>query len=117
MFCALYNRLCGWILILTAAIGFLFGHIGEYLALSRPENVICLCLGVVAVWGARVRQRYAFLIATLLGCLVFLWGIWGMFWPGVVIGSAEPLENAIRIVLGAWGLYVALQDFTIWRNS
>jgi hypothetical protein len=116
MFCTLYNRLCGWVLIALASVGFLFGHIGDYLELSHGENVLCLCLGVIAVWGARVRQRYAFMLTVLVGFFMFLWGIWGMFWPGIVVGSAEPLENAIRIVLGAWGIYVSLQDIWTFRN-
>lgn len=116
MFCTLYNRLCGWILVALSVVGFLFGHIGAYLVLSYGENILCLCLGISAVWGARVRQRYAFIVTAVIGCFLLIWGIWGMFWPGLVIGSSEPLENAIRIVLGAWGVYISLQDLLAWRS-
>lgn len=116
MYAVHYDRLCGWIFIFFAIAGFSFGHVGEYMQLSPVENTLFLVLGLLFIASARSRYRYAVTVAFFLGVLVTAWAVWGTISPASVPGSADPLENAVRLVLGVWGLYTAIQDILTWRR-
>jgi hypothetical protein len=117
VYAAIYNRLCGWSLLGIAIIGYTVGHLGDYVDISASERHVVLALGIISILGARCRPRYSTPIAMFLGLILAVWGLWGILSPSTIIGYAEPLESAIRIVAGGWGCYVAIQDFFTWRQS
>ncbi|QQE77655.1 hypothetical protein [Alicyclobacillus sp. SO9] len=116
MYAVHYDRLCGWIFLFFSIAGFSFGHVGEYMQLSLVEDTVFLILGVLLIVSARSRYRYAVAAAFSLGLLCTVWGLWGTISPASVPGSADPLENAVRVVLGAWGVYTSAQDIRAWRR-
>lgn len=116
MYTPLYNRLCGWLFFALGTIGFAIGHVGSYIRVSLAESILYLCLGFIGMAGARLRHRDCSLVCVQLGLGLFLWGIAGFVWPRSVIGSSEPLESAIRVVAGLWGMYAAVTDVLDWRS-
>jgi hypothetical protein len=40
----------------------------------------------------------------------------GLFVSHAVLGSADPLESAVRLVLGLWSIYLGVQDVLRWRS-
>lgn len=99
-----------------AVIGFCVHRISDYAELSTIENWILLAVGVAGILAARSRLRYATSSALLIGLWLFGWGLWGLAIPNSWIGSAQPLENAIRLVSGLWGMYVSVHDVLAWRR-
>jgi hypothetical protein len=49
--------------------------------------------------------------------VLFGWGIAGFVWPVTWMGMSEPLENALRLVAGLWGMYASVNDVLAWRSS
>lgn len=117
MYASTYDRLLGWLFTALGIAGLVTNHIGSYLTLSRPETGLNLFIGVVAMACARSRLRISTLCAMLIGILLFLWGIWGLAWPASFVGTAEPLEIAVHIVAGLWGMYVSVHDVNQWRHA
>lgn len=116
VFAALYDRLCGWLLIFLATVGFATGHLGDYIGLTTAESSLLMVLGVISLIGARSRSRYAVPVAFFIGIFLLAWSILGILNPALVAFPSDPLENVLRIVVGGWGIYVAVQDFLSWRQ-
>ncbi|WP_067927922.1 hypothetical protein [Alicyclobacillus shizuokensis] len=116
MYARVYNRLVGWLCLAAAAVGWLFGHIGDYMHILPLESCILLGFGVLALLGARSRLRYTVAVALVLGIALFLWGVDGSFQSHLPGATAEPLECALRIIAGAWGVYTAVEDTLSWRR-
>lgn len=118
MYSPLYNRLTGWLFFSLGIIGVTFGRLGSYAQLSLSESLLLLAFGLWGMGAARSRTRNAVLSAFLIGGLSLVWGVLGAV-PSTSawLGSTEPFETALRFVLGLWGLYVAIQDVILWRNT
>lgn len=116
MYAPLYNRLSGWVFVGSGLCGVFVSRFADYFHFSSAETILNLCIGMAALMGARSRERYAVLAAVSCGLFLFVWGIWGIAWPTSAFGTAEPLETLIRLLAGAWGMYVAVQDVLVWRR-
>lgn len=116
MYSPLFDRLSGWLFFTLGLIGITMGRLGTYAKLSGPETVLSLALGLLGMWAARSRMRSSVLGALSIGFFCIVWGIWGLVFPSGWLGTTQPVENAIRVVVGAWGTYVAVQDVMTWRN-
>ncbi|WP_067934591.1 hypothetical protein [Alicyclobacillus kakegawensis] len=116
MYARVYDRLVGWLCLASAAVGWLSGRIGDYMHIWPLESCILLGIGVLALLGARARLRYTVAVALVLGLALFLWGVTGSVHPHLPGATAEPLECALRIVAGAWGVYTAVEDTLSWRR-
>ena len=116
MYTHLYNRLCGWLYVVLALTGLTAGHVGDYIHVSQAESVLYLCVGIFAMTAARFRHRDATLVAVVLGLGLFGWGIVGLAWPTNGLGTSDPLESALHLVAGAWGMYAAVTDTLAWRQ-
>jgi hypothetical protein len=113
----LYNRILGWIFFALGVIGLLYGHIGEYIRQTLLESLLHIGIGLFAMAAARTRLRYAVVAALMLGISCFIWGMWGAAWPASILGTSEPLEVLLRLLAGAWGMYVSVQDVLEWRRA
>jgi ABC-type transport system involved in multi-copper enzyme maturation permease subunit len=112
-----YDRLLGWLTLTVGILGYLFGQLGQYMRLWPVENGILIGMGILAIVASRSRTRYAVVAALVLGLVLFAWGVVGSVWPGIPALSAEPLESACRIVAGAWGVYLSVEDTLTWRRQ
>ncbi|MCL6632652.1 MAG: hypothetical protein K6T63_08440 [Alicyclobacillus herbarius] len=117
MYTPVYNRLVGWLCAAIAVLGWVSGRVGEYMQISPLESGILMTVSVFAVLGSRSRIRYAVAVATVVGLALLVWGIAGSFHPHLFGVSAEPLENAGRILIGGWGVYLAVEDTLAWRQA
>ncbi|OFW76549.1 MAG: hypothetical protein A2201_11455 [Alicyclobacillus sp. RIFOXYA1_FULL_53_8] len=117
MYSRLFSRLSGWLFFTLGLIGLTMGHLGTYAKFSGPETGLSLALGLLGMWAARSRMRSSVLGAWSIGLTCMVWGILGLFMPSSWLGTTQPLENAVRVVVGVWGLYVSVQDVMTWRNS
>jgi hypothetical protein len=117
MYAPVYNRLCGWTFFTMGIIGFTVGKLGTYIRFSMPESILYIAIGLFGMITARVRHRDATVFAMLLGIGLFLFGVAGFIWPTSRLGTSEPLESAVRLVAGLWGMYSAVTDVLAWRNS
>jgi hypothetical protein len=117
MLSPLYNRIFGWVFFTLGFIGLLYGNIGEYIRLTRPESILHMSIGLLAMAAARTRLRYTVVAALMFGIATFMWGMWGAAWPSSPLGTSEPLEILLRLLAGAWGLYVSVQDVLEWRRA
>jgi hypothetical protein len=119
VYAQIYDRLCGWLFAALGAAGFACGGVPGYIHLSRADSAVYVIIGWLLVAAARFRHRTAVLAAVWMGVLLFLWGVLGLTGSTVRygLGSAEPLECALHLVAGAWGMYIAVQDVLDWRRS
>jgi 4-amino-4-deoxy-L-arabinose transferase-like glycosyltransferase len=117
MYAPIYNRLCGWAFFTLGIIGFTAGHLGTYIRFSVPESALCTTVGLLGMVAARLRRRDAAVFALLFGVGLFAIGLAGLIWPVSWFGTSEPLENAVRLVAGLWGMYSAVTDVLAWRSS
>ncbi|MBX5437578.1 MAG: hypothetical protein IRZ33_10235 [Alicyclobacillaceae bacterium] len=121
MYAPVYDRLCGWLLLILGVSGFVWGHLGQWMELQPVESALSAALGLTALSGARARRRSAALTALVVGLALFLWGLAGVLSPGQMwlrgLGETQPLESLLRFLGGAWGLYVAVQDVVTWRKA
>lgn len=117
MYASTYDRLTGWMLFILGIIGMTVGHLGSYAQITTEESTVLLVLGLVAMLGARSRKRTAVLVAFVIGVVCLVWGIYGVSSTNPWFGSSDPLETAMRFLLSLWGLYVAVQDVIVWRNT
>lgn len=117
MYSIIYNRLLGWTFVVLSVMGWWFHGILDYIALSHTENLVDSGFAVLFLFFARQRMRYASAMALVFGLTFLAWAICGM--AGVVLptGTPDPLENALRLVVGVWGLYVSMQDVARWRSE
>jgi len=116
MYSSVYNRICGWFLLLLGATGLATGHVADYLELSIAESSLLLVLGLVGIVGARSRLRYAVLLSFTVGLLLLVWSALGAAQPNGWFGSTEPLDTVWRLVLGGWGVYTSTRDILCWRR-
>lgn len=117
MYAKLTCRLIGWIYLCLGGIGFFNGKLGEYMIFTRPESITNLLIGVFAVMLSRRRTRYAVAGSFLLGLILCTGGFCGLYLSHLYwIGTAEPLDSALRFVAGLWGLYSAISDIILWRK-
>lgn len=118
VYATLYNRLCGWLLVATGALGLFFGQLGDYARFTTAESCGHLGLGFLSLLAARSgRRRYAASGALGVGLSLFFWGISGLTWPNTPWWTSEPVDNALRLVAGIWGMYIAVQEVQDWRRN
>ncbi|MCL6446427.1 MAG: hypothetical protein K6T83_23775 [Alicyclobacillus sp.] len=117
MYAPLYCRLCGWLFTAFGLAGLIWGRLGQLLHFRVEDAAIYLVLGIIGMGAARSRHRNAVLASLFCGLLLLAWGMAGMAWPDFRVIGGEPLENAIRVVAGFWGLYVSVQDVLTWRSE
>jgi hypothetical protein len=117
MYAPIYNRLCGWTFFALGVIGFTVGKLETYIRFSMPESCLYTSIGLLGMVTARLRRRDATVFALLLGIGLFIFGLAGFIWPVSRLGTSEPLESAMRLVAGLWGMYSAVTDVLAWRNS
>lgn len=119
MYARVYDRLCGWVFVALGVCGLALGGIPGYIVLERADAWLHVILGAVMVAAARSRHRTAVLCAVWAGLGLFVWGVIGLTGSGprYGLGVAEPLECAVHLVAGAWGMYIAVQDVLDWRRS
>jgi hypothetical protein len=119
VYARLYDRLCGWLLVGLGIAGFACGGVPGYIRLETVEAWIHVAMGLILVGAGRSRHRNAVLASVWVGALLFLWGILGLSGSTLRygLGHAEPLEGAVHLVAGAWGMYIAVQDVLDWRRS
>jgi len=115
MFARVYNRIVGWLFVALGIVGLTVSHIGEYMFFTRTEALSCLAIGIVSTTMARQRHRYSAAGALLLGVVLFVFGFAGLTMP-TTFGGVEPLECVLRLVAGAWGIYVSIHDVLLWRS-
>lgn len=117
MYAPLYNRLCGWLFFALGMIGLTTGRLGDYMKFHLPESIACVTIGVLGMLAARASRRGSVLACLLLGVLLLTYGMLGFFRPMWLPGGAEPLDNALRVVAGIWGIYTGVADVRRWIQA
>jgi hypothetical protein len=119
----LYWRVGGAALAAVAGLGFLLvavgrgNMLGDVIAFDTAHNVlhavlamvaIALGFGTASVQVLRVAARVAGIVYLALGLVGFVDG--GLFGAGDLVGlHLEAGENALHLILGAWGAYAGFR--------
>jgi len=117
MYTPIFNRLCGWLFFALGLVGFTTGSVENYIRVSTFEGIAYTAIGLLGMVTARLRHRDATFFSLLFGLMLFGWGVAGFVWPVTWMGTSEPLENAVRLVAGLWGMYASVNDVLAWRTS
>lgn len=118
MYIQLYNRLTGWLWAGLGVWGLLAGSRGEYVQMTTLEGVLCICVGVLAMTGARVSRRNGVAVAGLVTCLFIAWTVIPSTTPvlGTSVVTATPFESILRFLTAVWGLYCVGMELWKWRG-
>ncbi|MDP9729014.1 hypothetical protein [Alicyclobacillus tolerans] len=109
-------RVFGWCYIILGVWGFIFHQFGDYMQLSSQDNFILLGLGILFIGLARCRSRYRLSGGTLLGLILLSWSGLPYLPTMPYLHSPHPLELLVRILTGAWTIYLAIAELLAWRK-
>ena len=114
----LYNRISGWIWLVLGSIGWNGGQIGDYLNLHPSMSKVYVVLGILAILGARSKQRYNAATVTVVLATVFtIIGVLGIILTHSFITPDTPLETLMRFLSALWGWYALVSSIQAWIHA
>jgi hypothetical protein len=114
MYALLYNRLTGWLWFFIGIWSLFSRNMGDYILITRPETYISIAMGLLGMFGARVKLRNQVIICSSVTVMNLILLLLASSPLGQLIVSPTPLEGVLRFLCSVWGFYCLYNELRTW---
>jgi uncharacterized membrane protein len=104
----IFARSTGWVFLLLGVTGLFTHDLWGLIQFDRVHTVLHFIFGFIgiAVGHSKYTKPYAY----IMGILLVILGISGFLFTQIMNIHLEIVENLIHLILGTWGVYIALGE-------